>query len=212
MVFMYICTVNGVTCIDRVASKDWLLIQSWPCVTPTINFSQFHLIKLHTSQPTHANHDEQDKTQRREVQSLFPRKSHSWNPETRPKIMFVWSTLSYSNIILLLTGDSRPEKCFSYFRFGSFWRFSEELRTTLAQKRYQGQAANPMSRGPTVQYPIIHRPICLETSSNASHALLVSLLLIFFHLWTKNYIASGKFCTAQTIPYKTNSFWFWSIS
>ena len=89
MVFMYICTVNGVTCIDRVASKDWLLIQSWPCVTPTINFSQFHLIKLHTSQPTDANHDEQDKTLRCAVQSLFPSKSHSWNPESRPK-KYVW--------------------------------------------------------------------------------------------------------------------------
>ena len=52
LVFISGCTVNWETCIDRVPSKDWLLIQSWACVTASINFSQFHLIKLHTSPTT----------------------------------------------------------------------------------------------------------------------------------------------------------------
>ena len=40
---------SHVTCIDRVLSKGWLLIQSWASVTATINFNQVHLIGTHTS-------------------------------------------------------------------------------------------------------------------------------------------------------------------
>ena len=42
-------TWSHVTCIDRVLSKGWLLIQSWASVTATINFNQVHLIRTHTS-------------------------------------------------------------------------------------------------------------------------------------------------------------------